>query len=287
VLEIVTYDTITVQISKLTFQNGEIKDNECGGGLSIPNNFASVSLTQVTFKDNIGEGYSYGAGLFTDAYTQVMDCTFIGNETTGEGGGIYQGSNNSLHLSSSTLMNNSALYGGGLSNQGTTVLTNVTISGNTATGQGGGISQWNNGDLTIHYTTITNNSSTSSGSAVYNARVFKAYNSIITAPSGKIACFQAMDAGNYNLSSDDSCGMGILIADPLLGVLQDNGGYTWTHALLTLSPAIDTADPSNCVSEDQRAKPRPVDGDGDGTPACDVGAYEMSLTQIFLPLIGK
>src|SRR5207253_11493070 len=52
----------------------------------------------------------------------------------------------------------------------------------------------------------------------------------------------------YNLSSDD--GSGYLIGpgdqintDPLLGPLQDNGGPTFTHALLPGSPAIDSGDP--------------------------------------------
>ena len=31
--------------------------------------------------------------------------------------------------------------------------------------------------------------------------------------------------------------------DPMLGPLQDNGGPTLTHALLTGSPAIDAGDP--------------------------------------------
>src|SRR5262249_50726369 len=29
------------------------------------------------------------------------------------------------------------------------------------------------------------------------------------------------------------------------------------------------------LTTDQRGKPRPVDGDGDGTPACDIGAFEF------------
>jgi hypothetical protein len=53
----------------------------------------------------------------------------------------------------------------------------------------------------------------------------------------------------YNLSDDD--GSGYLTApgdqintDPMLGPLQDNGGPTFTHALLPGSPAIDTGDPN-------------------------------------------
>ena len=52
----------------------------------------------------------------------------------------------------------------------------------------------------------------------------------------------------YNLASDN--GGGVLTGpgdqintDPLLGPLQDNGGPTFTHALLSGSPAINAGDP--------------------------------------------
>src|SRR5207249_3284316 len=53
----------------------------------------------------------------------------------------------------------------------------------------------------------------------------------------------------YNLSNDSGggflTGAGDQInTDPLLGPLQDNGGPTFTHELLTGSPAIDAGDPS-------------------------------------------
>ena len=53
----------------------------------------------------------------------------------------------------------------------------------------------------------------------------------------------------YNLSSDDGggylTGPGDQInTDPLIGPLQDNGGPTFTHALLPGSPAIDAGDPN-------------------------------------------
>src|SRR5262249_33390991 len=53
----------------------------------------------------------------------------------------------------------------------------------------------------------------------------------------------------YNLASDN--GGGVLTGpsdqintDPMLGPLQDNGGPTFTHALLPGSPAIDAGNPS-------------------------------------------
>ena len=45
--------------------------------------------------------------------------------------------------------------------------------------------------------------------------------------------------------------------DPMLGPLQPNGGPTYTHELLTGSPAIDTGDPNFTPppSYDQRGSP--------------------------------
>lgn len=42
------------------------------------------------------------------------------------------------------------------------------------------------------------------------------------------------------------------------------------------SPAIDTGDPSICPEVDLVGDARPLDGDGDGNPVCDRGAYETS-----------
>ena len=48
-----------------------------------------------------------------------------------------------------------------------------------------------------------------------------------------------------NLGSMSIVGTGNIVGvDPMLGPLQDNGGPTWTHALLPGSPAIDAGDPA-------------------------------------------
>ena len=66
-----------------------------------------------------------------------------------------------------------------------------------------------------------------------------------------------------------------------LGPLQDNGGLTMTHALLTepvVSAAINVIPEAECLdadgeplTTDQRGEPRPETG---GT-MCDVGAFEV------------
>jgi hypothetical protein len=74
-------------------------------------------------------------------------------------------------------------------------------------------------------------------------------------------------------------GVAPLLASPTLGPLQNNGGPTQTHALLTGSPAINAGNPSGCrdnlgapIATDQRGFPRPSNG-----TLCDIGAYELFM----------
>jgi hypothetical protein len=80
----------------------------------------------------------------------------------------------------------------------------------------------------------------------------------------------------HNLISNAAGGSGfnetdLLNVNPLLGPLQDNGGPTFTHALLPGSPAIDAGDNTGAPDFDQR---------GDGflrvvNDIVDIGAFEV------------
>src|SRR3990172_4908821 len=63
------------------------------------------------------------------------------------------------------------------------------------------------------------------------------------------------------------------------------------HALVLGGPAIDAIPlGAHCTppSYDQRNLARPLDGNADGAPACDIGAYEAPAPwSIFLPLVRK
>jgi hypothetical protein len=67
------------------------------------------------------------------------------------------------------------------------------------------------------------------------------------------------------------------VAKPIgarLGQLQDNGGPTFTQALLPGSRAIDRGDNNGAPATDQRGVARPRDGDGNGSKVVDIGALE-------------
>jgi hypothetical protein len=103
-------------------------------------------------------------------------------------------------------------------------------------------------------------------------------------------CDGPVTSNGYNIESPgNTCGFDpdgtdlVEVPDLNLGPLQNNGGPTMTHALLTdpvVSVAIDAIPVNNCVDADgqplvtdQRGEERPVAILG-AEPRCDVGAFE-------------
>jgi Ca2+-binding RTX toxin-like protein len=167
-------------------------------------------------------------------------------------------------------------------------LTNVTVSGNRADGDGGGIDQGNTGGLDLNNVTVTGNTTgfsggTGAGGGIINfGGTINLKNTIIagnhdntSAPLSKSPdcsgeAGAALTSGGNNLIGDLSdcnfvaSGGDKLNVNPLLGPLADNGGSTFTHALLTGSPAINGAG-AGAAPTDQRGVPR----------SSDIGAYEL------------
>ena len=160
-------------------------------------------------------------------------------------------------------------------------MTNCTVSGNNAD-NGGGIYTYT-GLTTLTNCTVSKNSAQNWGGGVYNEGTglpdyVELRCTIIygNADADTDTCYdnyygEYIDIGDESIV--DEC-LGSTL-NPLLGPLRDNGGPTETHALMSGSPAIDAC--TGCTVEtDQRGYKRPVDGDYDGIPYCDVGAYEKS-----------
>jgi hypothetical protein len=160
-------------------------------------------------------------------------------------------------------------------------IADVTFSANTAVFMGGAIA---NGaaDATIYAAslTIANNHAQQGGGFYWAGGGHNIINTIFDNNSGG-NCNQYPLTGGINISSDDTCfftGYGSRYnLDPMLGPLQDNGGPTWTQALLAGSPAIDTGTGWLSPLTDQRGVPRPLPGGAGDLVQYDVGAYEVAL----------
>ena len=83
-------------------------------------------------------------------------------------------------------------------------------------------------------------------------------------------------AKNVTCGADETyvhSGTGDLCLDPVLTGPLSGDSYGMIPA--AGSPAIDAGDDALCPTVDIRGFSRPVDGDGDGAAACDMGAYEV------------
>ncbi len=144
-----------------------------GGGLYIgPDAQATISGSLINQNTASSDYDTAGAGIFVYGQATIVDSTIAeningGNEGGGTGGGVYV--TGQATISGSTIRDNVVhafyegysydlhpAYGGGLHNDGTTLVVNSTISGNTA-GYGGGVVNTHEGNLTIWHTTITDN----------------------------------------------------------------------------------------------------------------------------------
>jgi hypothetical protein len=252
--------TVNITNSTLASNDGGATSAGCGGGGVLNSSGGMVNITTSTLSGNVGgefdgniSGGGGGGGIRNNGGTvTILNSTISGNDggVEGGGGGIFNSSGGVVNMTNSTVSGNrgfgfteSAGGAGGIRNtDGTVTITNSTITGNSSPGPGG----------------VSNE-----GAGTINAR-----NSIIamnTRPAGPSDFAGTLTSEGYNLIGNTS-GTTItgtttgnqLNVDPNLGPLQDNGGPTFTHALLSGSTAIDGGDSSGSNS-DQRGLARPVD----------------------------
>ncbi len=261
---------VVVNLSGLTIANGNVGARS-GGGIS---NVGTLTVANAAITGNLA---SAGGGIFNNfGALTITNSTISGNTVSnsfiaGSGGGIFK-SGGMVTIVSSTISDNSAIGPGGnsdsgggiITNVGTVSLTNSTISGNSGD-LGGGIRNINGGTVTSRNTIIALNTS-ASGPDVNGPLTSQGYNLIGNASGAIISPAQSSDQ------------IGVTAAQLNLGPLQNNGGSTQTHALLSGSIAIDKGNTFSLFT-DQRGFIRPVDlstitnaigGDGG-----DIGAFEF------------
>ncbi len=294
-------------------------NNAMGDGGGIYNN-GSVDIVASSLSSN--QAASFGGGIFNDdvftatnalihdnqaddgagilaeggSTTAILSSTVSGN-TTIMGGGAGINNNGALIVQASTFSGNQTTSmngnGAGILNNDQATILNSTVSGNVSLGFGGGIR--NAASITLTNVTVFNNTGALGAGGVQNMDTALATNTIIAANSPD-NCSDPLNTLGHNLEDADTCalnpGLNDLIGlNPLLGPLADNGGVaeSLTHALNSMSPAIDAGDNAACPAADQRGGSRPVDGDGNGSAICDIGSYEYGsiVPWLYLPLVRR
>jgi len=236
--------------------NNSLVSNNSGGiyNDALQAGTATLVITYSTLSNN-----GPGEAINNDGWS----CTFCGNGTT------------SVGITNSSITGNpgGAIYSDtGRQNCGGSCPVTISITNSTISGNGSGVHNSTLSDTVVSNSTISDNGSgisndlVSMGTSVFDSTMSN--NGVELSVSGpsplNIAntLFKVSAGGHsiisdggtvhsfgYNLSSDDGGGYldgpgDQINTDPQLGPLQDNGGPTFTHALLPGSPASNAGDPN-------------------------------------------
>jgi hypothetical protein len=262
-------------VGTLTMDNSTISNNRASLFAISYLSGGTVTLTNCTIVDNSGgQACIEGNGTLT-----VSNSTIAGNVDYG----IWNGSG-TLTVSNSTIAGNS---GYGIRNNEMLAISNSTITGNTAGGVEN-IAFLGDATATLLNCTIANNGgpqlNTHSGMGTPVGHATIQLRNTIISSDGHFANLLAGDAGTFvsqgfNLSSDNGSGFLTATGDrintnPMLGVLQDNGGPNPTMALLAGSPALNAGDLVQQGTADQRGVVR--------SGGVNIGAYQASASTFVL-----
>lgn len=298
------FNGVSVTLNAVTLQKGQ---QGYGGAIYSD---GDLTLNESVVRQSIAPTGTAGGIYQNSGSTLTLNHSEVSQNSAlaGTGGGIYN--LGTVKLNHSLVSGNrSQGGGGGLANtSGTLYVVNSTISGNRTDFSGGGILNWNGGRVELFNATLANNVADNdnnidgSGGGIHTATgaVVVTRDSLIGnnfnweglfsyIPDDCVGTLVAVRGNlietmtNCNLAGSDP-GDNITGQDPQLGLLADNGGSTYTHALQPGSPAIDGGSPSGCrevggqiLATDQRGYLRPVDG-GSGQTRCDIGAFEFGAS---------
>lgn len=283
------YNTNTVTMTNCSV-TGCVSDAD-GGGIWNGNTITATNLiisgctgavngggvlTNGTFRQTGGNVSAnsctsqFGAGFFNNGTLEITEIT-VDSNVSGAGNGAGVHNTNTTKITRCTISTNHdiALYNDG----GTYEIDNSTVSGNL----GPAISQVNSGVVAITHSTVTKNLY---GLIQDSGCVCEIQNTILT---GNTTDDIESDTGDF--ISDGYNLLGVTL-NPLtpgtgdqtvltfaaagMGLLADNGGPTFTHALIDLSPAIDAGTNVAAPATDQRGTGFPRVQGG----KIDIGAYE-------------
>lgn len=268
-------------VGTLTLTDSAVSANtatEAGGGLRNEAG-GTLVVNRTTVSSNAAGTWT--GGIRNYGFAQVIDTTVSNNTAVNGGAGITNRPGGNMTIAGVTVWGNTTPgRTSGIGNAGIMTVTNTTVSANETGEARGAIGNLAAGSMNLVSSTVSGNIGLSGPSALYNEGLMTLRNNIIDGDCEVLAPWESF-GGNIE-SPGNTCDLWhpedqfFVTPEQLnLGPLQDNGGPTWTHALLPGSVAIDFAE--DCVDAegsplltDQRGGPRPQG------PACDSGAFELS-----------
>ena len=251
----------TVVIQNVTLTGGFVPSTQSGGAINLNDTNDTLELDRIVISNSSGNA---GGALRLAGNYVIKDSTLTGNTANFAG---------------------AALFATGSSNG---MIVNSTISGNTSNSGAGAIQAQSNAytKMQILNSTVADNSAAGINIFAYGGGLAEVTvtNSIFADNTG----INVSNAGGsfvssgHNLSDDGSAGFNgtgdLTNTNPQLGPLQNNGGTTPTHALLSGSTAINAGDPAfTGLAFDQRSNgfDRVVGG------RVDIGSFEeQSVTTL-------
>ena len=270
------YETLTLSKSLTLIGTGVNPVIDGSGAGVVVSVLAGATVTMSNFEIRNGTtGGVENAGNLT-----LIECWIYsnGDGSTATFGGV--STSGVGWIERSTVSGNFGDTSGGIANSGQLDVVNSTVQGNAAA-FAQGIYNPAGATLDLRYSTVAENGAY----GIRGGGTVRAEGSII-ALHGTANCEAAITTLGHNLEDGFTCGLSAPAGDliginPMLGVLAAAGGPTPTMALSAGSPAIDAGGSAGCPATDQRGVGRPIDGDEDGTPTCDIGAFEFQSVPIF------
>lgn len=266
--------------------NSEFLDNEVftapgnGGAIHItgPGDMILARVIATGNKaGNQGGAFWNGSGTM-----QAIECS-IENNAAPNGGGLYNNGGTLLTGQIALVSNSATEAGGGIFNKGLMGIFASTISANTTEGNGGAV--FNNGTFQAVSNTFALNIADGNGGVAYQENssdtlVFgenllfdntasAGRNFMLTTGFNASLGYNLIDISvdqSFNTVEEDILGTAVAPIDVKVEALDDNGGFTKTHALLDGSPALNAALPTN-MEDDQR-------GEAVAFGRRDIGAFE-------------
>ncbi len=279
--------TATIQGTIFTANVVHESTNDGRGGGAIHVSYGDATISDSEIADNTSDFTGGGVAIFGSGSNVAITDSWIHGNSSQFGGGLITESSSRLSINGTTISGNMATSsatsaGGGLRIEAPVTISNSTIAGNSATSttannnSGGGIQV--ESALTLDSVTIAGNSAnygggigSYSGSNTSTTNSILAGNTAATAANGN-DCGGTLAGGDFLLIGDtDGCTTSavgnVIVGDPLLEPLADNGGPTLTMLPGTGSPAIDAG--ATSLTSDQRGLGRP------SGLAPDIGAVEV------------